>query len=36
VIDAAVELRHGRPATLNADEVDDFLEHVEQAIAAAR
>jgi hypothetical protein len=35
VIDAAVDLRHGRPATLSADEVDDFLDHVEHAVAAA-
>lgn len=35
LIDAAVELRHGRPARLDAAEVDRFLDHVERAIATA-
>jgi hypothetical protein len=35
LIDAAVDLRHGRPARLDADEVDRFLEHVEGALARA-
>jgi predicted nucleotidyltransferase len=35
LIDAAVDLRHGRPARLDADEVDRFLEHVEGVLARA-
>jgi hypothetical protein len=33
VIDAAVDLRHGRPATLDLDEVDRLLDHVESTLA---
>jgi hypothetical protein len=36
LIDAAVELRHGRTAHLNAPEVDSFLDHVEGALVAAQ
>jgi hypothetical protein len=32
VIDAAVDLRHGRPATLDAVEVDTLLDHVERTL----
>jgi hypothetical protein len=32
VIDAAVELRHGRTATLDAAEVDELLSHVESTL----
>ena len=32
LIDAAVDLRHGRPAHLDEDEVDAFLDHVEHAL----
>ena len=32
VIDAAVDLRHGRPAPLDAAEVDALLDHVERAL----
>jgi hypothetical protein len=32
VIDAAVELRHGRVATLDAGDVDELLDHVERAL----
>ena len=35
VIDAAVDLREGRPARLDASEVDRFLAHVERAVARA-
>ena len=35
LIDAAVELRHGRPAHLDEGEVDRFLDHVERALAGA-
>jgi Aminoglycoside adenylyltransferase, C-terminal domain/Nucleotidyltransferase domain len=35
LIDAAVDLRHGRPAPLDPDDVDRFLAHVEGAIARA-
>lgn len=35
LIDAAVDLRHGRPAHLDEDEVDGFLDHVEHALDAA-
>ena len=35
LIDAAVDLRHGRPARLDAREVDLFLAHVEGVIARA-
>lgn len=35
LIDAAVDLRHGRPAYLDAGEVDAFLDHVEQALVDA-
>jgi hypothetical protein len=33
LIDAAVNLRHGRPAHLDAGEVDEFLVHVERVLA---
>lgn len=33
LIDAAVDLRHGRPAHLDEGEVDGFLQHVERALA---
>jgi hypothetical protein len=32
IIDAAVDLRHGRPATLDAAEVDRLLDHVERTL----
>src|SRR5207244_4607709 len=32
LIDAAVDLRHGRPAQLDAEEVDRFLGHVERVL----
>ena len=32
VVDAAVELRHGRPATLEATDVDELLRHVEHVL----
>ncbi|HUG48595.1 MAG TPA: aminoglycoside adenylyltransferase domain-containing protein [Candidatus Limnocylindria bacterium] len=35
LMDAAVDLRHGHPAHLDAGEVDEFLEHVEQVLALA-
>ena len=35
LIDAAVDLRHGRPARLDTEEVDRFLKHVEGALARA-
>ena len=35
VIDAAVELRHGRPAVLDAASVHALLDHVEHALLAA-
>jgi predicted nucleotidyltransferase len=35
VIDAAVELRHGRPATLVEANVDALLDHVEKALSQA-
>ena len=35
LIDAAVDLRHGRSARLDEDEVDGFLDHVGRALAAA-
>jgi len=35
LIDAAVDLRHGRPAELDEGEVDGFLEHVEHALEVA-
>ena len=35
LIDAAVDLRHGRPAHLDEDEVDDFLDHVEHVLGDA-
>ena len=35
LIDAAVDLRHGRPARLDAGEVDRFLAHVERVLARA-
>jgi hypothetical protein len=35
LIDSAVDLRHGRPAELDEDEVDAFLAHVEHALDAA-
>jgi len=35
LIDAAVDLRHGRPARLDADEVDRFLKHVEGTLTRA-
>jgi len=36
VIDAAVELRHGRPATLDATEADTLLDHVESTLVHSR
>ena len=33
LVDAAVDLRHGRPAPLDAGEVDRFLAHVERVLA---
>ena len=36
VIDAAVELRHGRPATLDAAEVNALLDHVESTLVNSR
>jgi hypothetical protein len=36
VIDAAVNLRYGRPARLSEDEVEELLGHVEHVIAVAR
>ncbi len=36
VIDAAVDLRHGRPARLDAAEVDRYLDHVERALLEMR
>jgi hypothetical protein len=36
LVDAAVDLRHGRRAHLDEDEVDEFLEHVEHELAAAQ
>lgn len=35
VIDAAVDLRHGRPARLYEGDVDDLLDHVELALSDA-
>jgi Domain of unknown function (DUF4111) len=35
LIDAAVDLRHGRPARLDADQVDRLLQHVEGVLALA-
>lgn len=35
LIEAAVDLRHGRPAQLHENEVDEFLQYVEQELAAA-
>jgi len=35
LVDAAVDLRHGRPARLDADEVDRFLAYVEGVLAHA-
>lgn len=35
LVDAAVDLRHGRPARLDPGEVDRFLAHVEGVLAAA-
>lgn len=35
VIDAAVDLRHGRPAVLDAAEVDRLLDHVESTLQAS-
>jgi hypothetical protein len=35
VIDAAVDLRHGRPATLDDGEVDRFVAHVEDVLTSA-
>jgi len=36
LIDAAVDLRHGRPATLHAGEVDELLSHVEGVLISNR
>ena len=36
LIDAAVKLRHGRTALLDAHEVDGLLDHVESALVAAQ
>jgi len=35
VIDAAVDLRHGRPARLHDGDVDALLDHVERALSDA-
>jgi hypothetical protein len=35
VIDAAVDLRHGRPASLGEGDVDALLDHVEQVLSGA-
>ena len=35
VIDAAVDLRHGRPAALDAGEVDELLAHVQHVVEAS-
>ena len=35
LIDAAVDLRHGRPSHLDAEEVDRFLDHVERVLVRA-
>jgi predicted nucleotidyltransferase len=35
LIDAAVDLRHGRPAQLDAEEVDRFIDHVERVLVRA-
>ena len=35
LIDAAVDLRHGRPARLDAEQVDRFLDHVERVLVRA-
>ena len=35
LIDAAVDLRHGRSARLDAEEVDRFLDHVERVLVRA-
>ena len=32
LIDAAVELRHGRPAALDVTDVDELFKHVENAL----
>lgn len=36
LIDAAVGLRHGRAAQLDADDVDAYLQHVEGVLARSR
>ena len=36
LLDAAVDLRHGRPAVLDEDEVAEFLDYVEQELAATQ
>ena len=36
VIDAAVDLRHGRTAALDAAEVDTLLDHVENTLSTAK
>lgn len=36
VIDAAVDLRHGRPGTLDATEVDTLLDHVERTLVNSK
>ena len=36
VVDAAVDLRHGRPASLDAAEVDALLDHVERELLDSR
>ena len=35
LIDAAVELRHGRPALLDVADVDEFLKHVEDSLVTS-
>jgi hypothetical protein len=35
LIDAAVDLRHGRPAGLDTSDVDELLDHAEHALGAA-
>jgi hypothetical protein len=36
VIDAAVDLRYGRPATLDPAEVETLLDHVENALVESK
>lgn len=36
LINAAIERRHGRPAHLDADDVDELLDHVQQVLATSQ